>query len=108
MSKTVEHLEKVLGDLVGNRARLIEQIGVNKQQLDINESQLEHFDTLIASTRVALGDASVIAKIDEIKGKEPELEVHEGQPSPLGISGSGAPNAATEAGVNDSGIPSQG
>lgn len=108
MSQTVQHLEKVLSDLVGNRARLVEQIGINQQQLDINTSQLEHFDTLIASTRVALGDSSILSKIEEIRGKEPELELNKGQPSPHGVAGAGAENAPAPAGVDGAGIPSQG
>lgn len=97
MSQTVEHLEKVLGDLLGNRARLAEQITVNQQQLDINQSQLEHFDTLIATTRVALGDASLITKIDELKAQPEAAEVQE---PPLGIAGAGAENAPAPAGAD--------
>jgi hypothetical protein len=104
MSQTVEHLEKVLSDLVGNRARLAEQIGVNKQQLEINELQLDHFDTLIATTRVALGDAALIAKIDELKINPPSEE----QSAPLGVAGAGAANAPAPAGADGAGIPSQG
>lgn len=108
MSQTVEHLEKVLSDLMGNRARLAEQIGINKQQLDINELQLDAFDTLIATTRVALGDSGLIAKIDELMTQDPGLELNVGQPSPLGIAGAGDQNTPAPAFVDGQGIPSQG
>lgn len=94
MSQTVEHLEKILGDLTSNRARLVEQMNVTKQQLEVNESQLEHFDTLIATTRTVLGDASVITRIDEVKA-QPQPE-EPAQP-PLGAAGAGAETAPAPA-----------
>lgn len=63
---TVESLEKCLSDLVANRGRLSEQISSQELQLDVNRSQLAHFDVLIASVRSTLGDANAIAKVDEL------------------------------------------
>lgn len=97
MSLVVEHLEKVLGDLVANRGRLAEQIKVNMQQHEVNLSQLEHFDTLIASVRHNLGDGAVIQKIEELRNAvEPESP----QP-PLGGAGAGDTESAAPAGAND-------
>lgn len=56
MSEVKEKLTKVLNDLLGNRKNLVGQIDAQKQQLEVNQSQLEHFDVVIASIKVQLSD----------------------------------------------------
>lgn len=92
---TVESLEKCLSDLVANRGRLDEQIKSQELQLDVNRSQLSHFDVLIASVRSTLGDASAIAKVDEllvagVLQEEPASD-------PLANAGAGAQNTPAPA-----------
>lgn len=102
MSNTVEHLNKILGDLKGNRARLAEQIAATKLQLEVNETQITHFDSIIAATRHALSDPSVVAKIDELKNQP--FDVEEDENSSLDSAGAGAeaaPASATEDDCNE-------
>jgi len=106
MSQTIEHLEKVLGDLISNRARLVEQNSGMKVQLEVNEAQVDHFDTLIATVRSTLGDAAAIAKVDELIAT-PQNE-YTGGHAPLGDAGAGAETAPAPAGFDGQGIPSQG
>lgn len=97
---TVENLEKVLSDLMGNRTRLVEHIKVTEQQLNVQKQQVLYFDTMIATVRYALGDGSVIDGIDALKNQPEAAEVQE---SPLGAAGagdSGSPAPAGEDGSN--------
>lgn len=99
MSNTVEHLNKILGDLKGNRSRLVEQIAATKLQLEVNETQVTHFDSLIATARHVLSDPSAVAKIDELKNQP--FDVEENENSSLDSAGAGvetAPAPATEDG----------
>lgn len=102
---TVEHLEKVLGDLVSNRGRLVEQINAQRLQLEVNETQIEHFDTLIATVRNTLGDAAAISKVDELRISPPQDEASN---APLGFAGADSANASAPAEFNGQGLPSQG
>lgn len=106
MTSTVENLEKSLSDLVLNRNRLAEQIGVSRQQLEINEYQLENFDVVIASVRATLGDSNAIAKVDELRS-QPADQLG-GTAAPLGLAGADFADASASAGINDQGVPSQG
>lgn len=61
MSETKQKLTKVLNDLIANRKNLVGQMDAQKQQREVNESQLDHFDTVIATLKVALNDQSGVA-----------------------------------------------
>lgn len=83
---TVEGLEKVLSDLLANRKRAAEERNMLEVQLGVNQSHTEHYDLIIATTRAALGDSAIIAKVEELLVSPPQ----ETTPAPLASAGAGA------------------
>jgi hypothetical protein len=59
-TKQSETLNQILTDVIANRKNLSDQIGTQKQQLEIGVAQLEKFDTLIASLQVTLQAPNVL------------------------------------------------
>lgn len=94
MSNVKESLTKVLNDLIGNRANLAGQVEIQKQQIGVNESQLGHFDVIIASVRHQLADATgdLEAKVEELL-KSPDLHTPVVPPAPLAAAGDAAESA---------------
>lgn len=56
-------LAKVLSDLTLNRGRLAEANTGLLQQLDVNKSQLDHFDLVIASINTVMADEAKLESL---------------------------------------------
>lgn len=106
-------LNKVFTDLVTNRSRLAEQQASLKQQMEVNVSQLAHFDVLLASLNIVLADEEHLESVADTIGDvalglevapEPPQAVAQGTvdaPAPLTAAGSDAvAPAATPADVS--------
>lgn len=63
--KTAEDLQKCLGDLQVNRQRQQAHVDGLKLQIDVAQAGVAYFDTLIAATKVALGDSSVLDLVEQ-------------------------------------------
>lgn len=92
---TVQHLEEVLQDLHKNRLQLTQAMEAQRLQLEVNASQLERFDTLIATVQHTLSSDALVAGVDATKSLPPPAE---GSDAPLGSAGAGAAPAPAPAG----------
>lgn len=93
-SKTVDHLHHVLHDLVSSRQRLKEAMDTHTLQHEVNTTQLDRFDTLIAGVRHNLSDSHALEQIEIIKNNP----VSEAAPAPLPAAGAGAATDPAPAG----------
>lgn len=93
--KVISHLQEILRDLSTNRQRLVEQMDQHKLQHDVNVTQLDRFDTIIASVQHSLGDSAAIADIETLRNAPPPPEA---PAAPLGDAGAGDPPAPAPAG----------
>jgi hypothetical protein len=99
-----EHLTKIINDVVANRANLANQVEAQKQQLDVNQSQLEYFDTIIAGMKVQLADQTdeTVQKILAVRSA-PGLTDKVGVEVPP-LAAAGAADAVAGAAANE-GVP---
>lgn len=92
-SKTVDHLHHVLHDLVSSRQRLKEAMDTHTLQHEVNTTQLDRFDTLIAGVRHNLSDSHALEQIEIIKSTPAAEDV-----APLPAAGAGAATEPAPAG----------
>lgn len=93
--KVISHLQEILRDLSTNRQRLVEQMDQHKLQHDVNVTQLDRFDTIIASVQHSLGDGNAIASIETLRNTPAPEEV---PAAPLDNAGAGDSTAPAPAG----------
>lgn len=107
MSEVKTKLTKVLNDLLGNRKNLVGQIDAQTQQLEVNQSQLEHFDVVIASIKKDLADESgkAVTEIEDLLLHPSLLDV---PPAPLAAAGDAGDVAGQAPAESDSGTDANG